>query len=356
MLLRSQYRPVSNAAARSMRALSSQAATPSSNSGEKDYAHERASYLSELSSLRKKWAEEHKVKLEQKASEQGLERRKIVLERAVKLREHRQQTAKNLESQRKVREENYRRYKENLARTHITWEEIDAKKKRQHVAALKDISAESSQWLTRENYKSLISPDLFERYPTTTGIVTPNSEFWRHEVFALSLKRLLSPEFIDTQLKTTKDEARRIQRGQARAAKRTMVENFLNTIIENPEDRAQYRSLVDRTTRQMDFAGSFDQLDASFEELGEDVVPYMPEKVSMPPAFTKDDLSKAVKETLAAQKLDLPTEEIERIIEDMVSSGYLADVNESLVEEFKASQDLTDRRYDASEFDEQKNV
>lgn len=221
---------------------------------------------------------------------------------------------------------------------------------------MKDISAESSQWLTRENYKSLISPDLFERYPTTTGIVTPNSEFWRHEVFALSLKRLLSPEFIDTQLKTTKDEARRIQRGQARAAKRTMVENFLNTIIENPEDRAQYRSLVDRTTRQMDFAGSFDQLDASFEELGEDVVPYMPEKVSMPPAFTKDDLSKAVKETLAAQKLDLPTEEIERIIEDMVSSGYLADVNESLVEEFKASQDLTDRRYDASEFDEQKNV
>lgn len=223
--------------------------------------------------------------------------------------------------------------------------------KRQHAAAMKDISAESSQWLTRENYKSLITPDLFERHPTTTGIVTPNSNFWRHEVFALSLQRLLSPEFIDTQLKTTKDEARRIQRGQARAAKRTMVENFLNSIIENPQDRAQYRTLVDRTTRQLEFAGSFDQLDASFEELGDDVVPYMPERVSMPPAFTKDDLTKAVTDTLAAQKLDLPTDEIARIVENMVSSGYLSDVNESLLEEFKTSQDLTDRRHDATEFD-----
>ncbi len=223
--------------------------------------------------------------------------------------------------------------------------------KRQHAAAMKDISAESSQWLTRENYKSLITPDLFERHPTTTGIVTPNSNFWRHEVFALSLQRLLSPEFIDTQLKTTKDEARRIQRGQARAAKRTMVENFLNSIIENPQDRAQYRTLVDRTTRQLEFAGSFDHLDASFEELGDDVVPYMPERVSMPPAFTKDDLTKAVTDTLAAQKLDLPTDEIARIVENMVSSGYLSDVNESLLEEFKTSQDLTDRRHDATEFD-----
>lgn len=61
--------------------------------------------------LRKQWAADHQAKLDKRAEEERMERRKIVLQRAIRLRERRQETARNLETQRIFREEQMRRYK-----------------------------------------------------------------------------------------------------------------------------------------------------------------------------------------------------------------------------------------------------
>jgi hypothetical protein len=364
-MLRNAYRHASVAQRISgggaLRLLSSQV-PPSTSSSNKDYVKERVQYKSDLSKLRKQWADEHKSKLEERAVEERMERRKIVLQRAVKLRERRQETARNLETQRKLREEQHRKYKENLARTHILWEESRAKLNRQRQAAMKDLTEESENWITPENKHLYITPEFFTRHPTTTGIVTPFSDYWRYEVFVPSLKRLMSDHFVDKLQKTSNEEMISRHQGQVRVAKRVVVESFLNSVIDNPEDRAQFKTLVARTTRQLDVTGAFDELDAEYEREDErdelegkdesEVLDYEEEgdendiededDYEEEDDFDEDDdegddvdgeeEDENEELELAGGELEFSEEDIDAAIDEMIASGEMADWEKKLAE------------------------
>jgi hypothetical protein len=359
----------------SLRALSSEVSKPTSS---KDYATERLQYKSELSKLRKQWADDHKSKLEERAVEERMERRKIVLQRAVKLRERRQETARNLETQRKMREEQLRKYKENLARTHILWEESRAKLNRQRQAAMKDLTEESENWITPENKHLYITPEFFARHPTTTGIVTPFSDYWRYEVFVPSLKRLMSDHFVDKLQKTSKDEMWARHQGQARVAKRVMVESFLNNVIDNPEDRAQFKTLVARTTRQLDVTGAFDDLEAEFEEDEDEHLEELldgegmiegkdeieedddeEEEYDFDEEDDDDDIDDDGEDDDEKEELDLgdnhefSEEDIDAVIEEMIASGEIAAWEEKMLAELGPEDDDNEEGVDNETFAEE---
>lgn len=159
------------------------------------------------------------------------------------------------------------RCRDNLARTQILWAERSAKLKRQRQAALDDLASEAKHWITPENRDQMITPELFELHPTTTGIVTHASEYWRHEVFVPSMQRLLSPHFMEKMQTMPTEESDIRREGQVDVQKRAVVEMFLNGIITSPEDRKNFRSLVKRTTLEFEAGGAFDELE---EEMSED--------------------------------------------------------------------------------------
>lgn len=156
--------------------------------------------------------------------------------------------------------------RDNLARTQILWAERKAKLNRQRQAALEDLTSEAKQWITPENKDQLIVPELFELHPTTTGIVTHASEYWRHEVFVPSMQRLLSPHFMEKIQTMPKEESDIRRDGQVDVLKRAVVESFLNGIITSPEDRKNFRSLVKRTTLEFEAGGAFDELEDEMSE------------------------------------------------------------------------------------------
>lgn len=167
------------------------------------------------------------------------------------------------------------------------WEEDQAKKRRQRQAAMNDLIEESKYWITPENKNQLITPELFAKTPTTTGIVTPTSNYWRYEVFVPSLKRLLSNHFRESMMNMSNKELLQRHEGQGRVAKRALVETFLNDMIESSVDRANFRELVQNTVDDMEHTGTFetinqevwnvnaslrDQFDSDSSSMGDDIL------------------------------------------------------------------------------------
>lgn len=232
-----------------------------------EFQTQRTHYESKIHILRKAWAEEHSIKMDNKQKLDDAERRKNNLNRAVRLREKRQLTAKSAEIQIQLKERALERYRLHLAHQAIVREKREAAKVKQCEQALRDLEEESKVWVTKDNVDDLITEKLFDS-PATTGILTKDSESWRHNAMSTDLNRMISSDlYNELVIKNQSINSRAEWKGRARFTKRMMAEDFLNQMVGTGEERSQFSGLVKNFTDTMDDMEGFEQVDDYFEYL-----------------------------------------------------------------------------------------
>lgn len=233
-----------------------------------DFVSQRAEYKKQMSELRKKWQEDFAEKARLEAERQAAERHRIVLERAVRLREHRKISQERQEQARKRREAALRLYQEKLAKTHLLWEEHEALQKKREDLAVQDLVEESSTWITKDNIETKITDALFEIPGATTGLSTVWREHWNFQTYVPSIRRMFTD--VDARAKSSSlserfaDRSRDLE-GDKLLMRRLYVEEFLNSSIESGEERAKFKDLVNEFSVSFQEYGAFDDLDDELE-------------------------------------------------------------------------------------------
>lgn len=199
-------------------------------------------------------------------SSYSAERKRIVLRRAIALREKRIRRAQALVEEKLKRERDLLRARERLFRTQLKWEARKATEQARIQQALTDLQQESENYITASNVNERITADLFGKFPATTGIVTPHSNHWRYEVFTPKVQRLLSPSFREEFEMMTHSRIKAKMAGQSRVTKRMLTEEFLNDMIGTGEDRDKFQELVKAAAEEYDKRGAFVDVDLEFME------------------------------------------------------------------------------------------
>lgn len=175
------------------------------------------------------------------------ERKRIVLDRAIRLREARKISAERQEAARREREEALKRYQERLAIAQRRRESLHAVEDRQVNAAVHDLIEESSSWITLENMNEKITEELFNTPGASTGYKTVQSHLWKYQTYVNSFHRMFTdstyfanntPEMAEAQRVEQKEEGKEVMH-------RVLLENFLNTLISTGEERAKFRNLIE---------------------------------------------------------------------------------------------------------------
>ncbi len=131
---------------------------------------------------------------------------------------------------------------------------------------------EVSSYITESNIHEKITPELFEKESTTTGLMTPTSNLWKYQTFAPTLKRLFNDQYFHAKLAEIEPsntesahsflQNRLKSKSDFRVTKRLMVEDFLNEMIGSGDERSQFTELV------KDVSEHFEKLDG-FQDLKE---------------------------------------------------------------------------------------
>jgi|MDTB01.1.fsa_nt_gb hypothetical protein len=222
---------------------------------EATFVKQRASYRDELTALRKTWAVEIQKRraLEEKTA--ALEKEKVVLDRAIRLREKRKESVLRQEADKKAKALAEEKYKQHLARNLVVHNQREQEQERVNARFMEELSNEKETWITEENMHELITPALFEG-PTSTGLLNKDSDQWRWQLHSMKLDRLSRSDLSSTTDFGGSSLAERLEfRGQIRSTRKIMVQDFLEPMIESGGDRAQYDELVDH------FSTKFEDLD-----------------------------------------------------------------------------------------------
>lgn len=241
-------------------AFASSATEASNNSTSKQVFTQRSVYKDQLSDLRKEWRNELNVKQQREEQRRAADRQRLVLEKAIRLREKRKASLARQELAKKMKEEALRKYREKLARNHVVNEQLVEKQNERYKGLIDALQFESKSWITPANLDRKITEDLFAT-PSTTGIVTNESNHWRYHLLSIQLKRLMSSEFASESAAGTSLADRLQQRGQIKAVKRLMVEDFLEPLIGSGKERANYQEILNK------FVAEFENLDMSDEDM-----------------------------------------------------------------------------------------
>lgn len=188
------------------------------------------------------------------------ERQRLVLDKAIRLREKRKASAARQEQAKLKREDALQRYREKLARNHVLHQQRVAQQQGRYMELAEALREESATWITYENMDTKIVEELFAK-PATTGLVTGESRHWRHHLMTINLRRVVSPEFVAENAGSSSLADRLQQRGQLKSVKRMLVEDFLEPLIGTGEERANYQEILDK------FAKEFADLDVIDEDL-----------------------------------------------------------------------------------------
>lgn len=131
--------------------------------------------------------------------------------------------------------------REKLYKTQLYWKEKQALQALRREFAAKLHEQEASCFITESNIHEKITPELFEKESTTTGLTTPTSNLWKYQIFAPTLKRLLNDEYFHAKLAEIEPsntesansflQNRLKSKSDYRVAKRLIVEDFLNEMI-----------------------------------------------------------------------------------------------------------------------------
>lgn len=221
---------------------------------------QRQRYAEELSGLRKEWRGELADKAAREEQKRAAERQRLVLEKAIRLREKRKASLARQEAAKKKREEALSRYREKLARNHLLEAQRVARQNERFRNLVGIMEAESSVWITPENVDTKINEDLFSA-PATTGLVTNESKHWRYQLLTIQLKRLMSQEYLSEAAGSSLAD-RLQQRGQLKSVRKMLVEEFLAPMIGSGAERANYQEILDKFVHEL---GDFDTEDGDLE-------------------------------------------------------------------------------------------
>jgi hypothetical protein len=222
----------------------------------REFIRQRSEYQKEMTDLRKAWAVEIAQKRALEAREKALEKEKIVLAKAVRLREKRKESVIRQEADKKAKQMAYTKYLAHLEQNLVVHCQRLEEQTKINALYDHDVEEESSTWITEANMDSKITTALFEK-PASTGLLTRESELWRWQLHSMKIDRLMnhsaetSSDFAGSSL------AERLEfRGQIRSARKIMVQDFLEPMIESGADRQGYDELVEK------FTSKFEDLDA----------------------------------------------------------------------------------------------
>mmetsp|Transcript_34614 Transcript_34614/g.32975 ORF Transcript_34614/g.32975 Transcript_34614/m.32975 type:complete len:307 (-) Transcript_34614:113-1033(-) len=237
------------------RCLSSVTTAPTKSSTP-SFVEQRRIYQAQLSELRKGWAAEIKVKRAETAVEAVAERKRVVLQKAVSLRQQRIDSIAR-QSKNKIRTElAHQKFREHVARSQVIREQRHTVQEARHSRLVQDLVEEKDQWITNDNLNFKVTDNLFEQ-PTTTGLVTRSSNLYRFQVIPMSMQRMMSnhggSDSTENGLKERLEE-----KGQLATAKKLMVAEFLETMIGTGAERNKYEEYVESFSKMYDEEGVFD--------------------------------------------------------------------------------------------------
>jgi hypothetical protein len=156
-------------------------------------------------------------------------------------------------------------FREHLARNQVIRDQRKAVQQERYQALLKDLDAEKDVWITRAQIETKITEDLFSSQ-ATTGLVTRHSEHWRWQMVPMNIQRMMSPECrVESSGSHLTD--RLAQRGQVRSMKKLIVQDILEPMIGTGSDRARYKELVDKFSKQFETMGAFNYVDDYYAEV-----------------------------------------------------------------------------------------
>ena len=203
---------------------------------------------------------------------QAVELQKVVLKRAIKLREDRKLSVARQEVAKQARLEALRLFKQHLAKNLIIKEERDVAQQARYSRAIADLRTESSTWITLDNLDAKITPELFE-LPATTGLHTRHSESWRYTCTTEELDRLLAMNSLDSVANSSGNDASLTDRLSFRAGynfvKKSQVADLLNQMIGTGDERAQYGELVDKYVKILTELDAFHEPKEEFDALSD---------------------------------------------------------------------------------------
>lgn len=206
----------------------------------------RAVYNKQVSEVRKRWQEEFRTRKDREIEEKKAERERIVLQKAIKLRQYRSESLLRQENTKRAQEISKILIQEKLAKS-IVKNEIKLQLEQKRIGQMvKDFVMESNTWLNESSIENKITTKLFTK-PSTTGLVTRQSEHWRWHLVTMDPKRVMNPAFMRQYAGDSLEDRMEI-RGGVRSAQRIFAQDFLDPMIGTGEERAKYRELVDKFT------------------------------------------------------------------------------------------------------------
>lgn len=200
-------------------------------------------YDKKVTTLRKQWAAEYKLAQEQALEKKRLETKRVVLQKAIRLRGKREDAA----ARKALKDRNNERvkffYKEHLAKLKIIREKKAEVQKKRFETLVKSLDAESKYWVTPENMHEKITEELFNK-PCTTGVVTKVSEYWGTCALLTNPNRILFGERLEMKGEE-RVKAIQLRRQLGSRVSKENVKAVLNTMIGTGEDREKFEELVD---------------------------------------------------------------------------------------------------------------
>eukprot|EP01038_Epipyxis_sp_PR26KG_P008939 gene8939-12054_t len=239
-------------------------ANPTNTQPTNQYEKQRSTYQKEMSELRKKWQAEYKLEQEKAEELKKLNRQKIVLEKAIRLREKRKETLIGQEKARKLTEQAAIRFQEKLARSRLNHQQRYDEQQAMYLKAVNALEKEAPFWINENNIDEKINAALFAT-PSTTGIVTRYSQHYKYFCRTTSLKKILEDARLDRPIQHNSFDAKNNLLGQVNFQKRMLAEEFLNGVIGSGSDRQKYKELLKEVME-------IDKKSDLFGRFGEDVM------------------------------------------------------------------------------------
>lgn len=208
--------------------------------------NKKAIYKQQLSELRKKWSDEHQTRIEIEIARRKEERRKVVVQKAVRLRERNVVSAQNILKDKELKAAAMVRYREHVIKNNLIAEKKIEATSAQYDSLIADLMEEQKCWIdTHEKIDLLINDALFrDDKPTTTGIQTSTSEHWRHMCVPFNLDVLFNASFQDRY--GPSDASPESRYLEAMSNKRLQVRDMVESMIGTGHDRTHFKEIVDK--------------------------------------------------------------------------------------------------------------
>lgn len=223
---------------------------------------QRKTYQEQLKTMRKSWAADINERNLQIASERAAQKEKVVLAKAMGLREKRKQSALRQAADKEKKAKAAVAFSEHIAKNLLVHEERQLMQAKRHEELSREYTRESDVWLTEANVNERITAEFFDA-PSTTGLVSIDSEHWRYAVHSINLDRFRSLETDESSGYSLED--RLDMHKQTVSGRHLLVQDFLDPLISTGAERSQYRELLKKFSQKFEESSAFSTIEGDLE-------------------------------------------------------------------------------------------